>query len=268
MKIDVEVISREIIKPTTSPHDCYKFSLLDQVDPSWYLPFIYFYSVDHKTINKNEISKNLKTSLSQVLNNYYLLAGNDVNNLVLAVQLNFFNYGGIAIGIHMSHKIADGSSIITFMKNWAETACNSNINYIGQKIMGTTMFSPIDYAFDDSSEYPSEKNIISKRFVFSNSNISILQVKYIATSSMESSKIYQSRFKTLPSFLWSCFTASTEIKKGPKTSYSLASAMNLRKKIDPPLLDDSFGNVSGIVTTMVSSEDDIKKEGYNYGIVN
>ncbi|KAI9187482.1 hypothetical protein LWI28_028699 [Acer negundo] len=82
MKIDVEVISREIIKPTTSPHDQYKFSLLDQVNPTWYLPFIYFYSVDHKLISKNEISKHLKTSLSQVLNHYYLLAGIVNDNFV------------------------------------------------------------------------------------------------------------------------------------------------------------------------------------------
>ncbi|KAK2638924.1 hypothetical protein Ddye_026719 [Dipteronia dyeriana] len=311
MRIDVEVISREIIKPTTSPHDHYKFSLLDQVYPTWYVPFIYFYSVDHKLISKNEKSKHLKTSLSQVLNHYYLLAGiindnfidrknggvlvlevqvnchlseflqnpnpdnfvnkflpDEVNKLVLTVQLNFFDCGGIAIGVRMSHKVADALSMIMFIKNWAETACNSNISNVGPKIVGTTLFPPIDNVFDHSSEYTPEKTIMSKRFTFSNSNISTLQEKIVATSGTESSKTYPSRFKTLSSFLWSRFAASTEIKKGPKTSYLLQSAMNLRKMIYPPLSDDSFGNLSGLAITIVSSEDDVEEEGYNYSIVN
>ncbi|KAK0601093.1 hypothetical protein LWI29_034558 [Acer saccharum] len=310
MEINVEVISTEIIKPTTSTHDHYSFSFLDQHNPTWSVPFIYFYGVDHKP-SKNEISNHLKTSLSRVLNHYYPLVGivnenfidcknggvllfeaqvnchlsqflqnqnpdkfvnkflpNDINNLVLAIQLNFFNCGGIAIGVRMSHKVADGSSITTFMKNWAETARNSNINNVGPKIVGTTIFPPMDKTFANPSEYPPKKNVLSKRFMFSNSNISALQEKYVATSGTESSKTYPSRYKTLTSFLWSRFAASTEIKKGPKTSYLLASPVNFRKMMDPPLPDDSFGNLSGVALTVVSSEDDIEKEGYNYGIVN
>ncbi|KAK2637877.1 hypothetical protein Ddye_025672 [Dipteronia dyeriana] len=310
MEINVEVISREMIKPTTSTHDRYSFSFLDQNNSTWYVPFIYFYSVDHK-LSKNEISNTLKTSLSRVLNHYYPLVGidnenfidcknggvllleaqvnchlseflqnqnpdkfvnkflpDDVNNLVLAIQLNFFNFGGIAIGIRMSHKVADGSSITTFIKNWAETACNGNINNVGPKIAGTTVFPPMDKAFDVPSDDPTAKNIMSKRFVFSNTNISALQEKHVATSGTKSSKTYPSHFKTLTSFLWSRFAASTEINEGPKASYFLACPMNLRKMIDPPLPDDSFGNVSGAAITIISWEDDIDEEGYNYGIVN
>ncbi|KAK1584335.1 hypothetical protein Q3G72_032061 [Acer saccharum] len=167
-----------------------------------------------------------------------------------------------------SVRVSDGSSLTTFMRNWAETARNSNINNVGPKIVGTTIFPPMDKTFANPSEYPPKKNVLSKRFMFSNSNISALQEKYVATSGTESSKTYPSRYKTLTSFLWSRFAASTEIKKGPKTSYLLASPVNFRKMMDPPLPDDSFGNLSGVALTVVSSEDDIEKEGYNYGIVN
>ncbi|KAH7560665.1 hypothetical protein JRO89_XS10G0065700 [Xanthoceras sorbifolium] len=80
----------------------------------------------------------------------------DVNNLVLAIQVNYFNCGGIAIGVRMSHKVADGSSIITFIKNWAKT------ENVCPKIVGTTLFPPKD-GVDGKSDLPPEKNITLKR---------------------------------------------------------------------------------------------------------
>ncbi|XP_028117872.1 deacetylvindoline O-acetyltransferase-like [Camellia sinensis] len=43
----------------------------------------------------------------------------DAGDLLLAVQVNFFQCGGMAIGLCTSHKIADGLSIVMFMKFWA-----------------------------------------------------------------------------------------------------------------------------------------------------
>ena len=53
----------------------------------------------------------------------FLLCDNDgTHHLPFAVQVNHFTCGGIAIGACISHKIADGSSFINFMKDWAATA--------------------------------------------------------------------------------------------------------------------------------------------------
>ncbi|KAH7571871.1 hypothetical protein JRO89_XS04G0159400 [Xanthoceras sorbifolium] len=314
MKMDVEVISREIIKPTsTSLPDHYKFSYTDQLSPSSYLPLIYYYtsSLDHK-LSKNEISNRLKTSLSQVLNHYYPLVGivqknfidcknggvlvlearvvnsrlseilqnpnpekfvtkflpDDVNNLVLAIQVNYFDCGGIAIGVRMSHKVADGSSIITFIKNWAKTA-RGNIENVCPKIVGTTLF-PTKDGVDGKSDLPPEKNITLKRFVFTHSKLSALKEKYVVTSgSAESSRTYPSRYKILSSFIMRRFMASTEIKKEPQRRYMLCSPVNIRKIIDPPLADDSFGNIVGGAISIVSSDNDIKVEegNYDHGLV-
>ncbi|KAL5835351.1 hypothetical protein ACOSQ4_014848 [Xanthoceras sorbifolium] len=316
MKMDVEVISREIIKPTsTSLHDHYKFSYVDQLMPSLYLSLIYYYtsSLDHK-LSKNEISNSLKTSLSLVLNHYYPLVGivqknfidcknggvlvleaqvvncqlseilqnpnpdkfvakflpDDVNNLVLAVQVNYFNCGGIAIGVRMSHKVADGSSLATFIKHWAQTA-RGNIENVCPKIIGTSLFPPKD-GVDGESDLPPVKNITFKRFVFTDSKLSALKEKYVVTSSSaESSRTYPSRYKTLSSFIMRRFLASTEIKKEPKRRYTLCSPVNIRKIVDPPLADDSFGNIIGAATISIdSSENDIKVEegNYDHGLVN
>ncbi|KAL5766442.1 hypothetical protein ACOSP7_017059 [Xanthoceras sorbifolium] len=284
MKMDVEVISRDIIKPTsTSLPDHYKFSYIDQLSPSSYLPLIYYYtsSLDHK-LSKNEISNRLKSSLSQVLNRYYPLVGivqknfidsknggvllseilqnpncnkfvtkflpDDVNNLVLTIQVNYFNCGGIAI---------------------AKTA-RGNIENVCPKIVGTTLFPPKD-GVDGKSDLPPEKNITLKRFVFTDSKLSALKAKYVVTSgSAESSRTYPSRYKSLSSFIMRRFMASTEIKKEPQRRYMLCSPVNIRKIIDPPLADDSFGNIVGDPISTVSSENDIKVEegNYDHGLVN
>ena len=53
----------------------------------------------------------------------FLPCDNDgTHHLPYAVQVNHFTCGGIAIGACISHKIADGSSFINFMKDWAATA--------------------------------------------------------------------------------------------------------------------------------------------------
>ncbi|KAL5751592.1 hypothetical protein ACOSQ2_022099 [Xanthoceras sorbifolium] len=302
MNIYVEVISREIIKPSTTstPDDHlhhYKLSCIDQGCPSVYVPLIYFYSLDdHKLSNKEKFS-HLKASLSQVLNHYYPLAGivkdtyvdcnnggvlvleaqvncqlseflqnplpsefikllpDGVDDLVLGIQVNFFNCCSIAIGARISHKVADASSMTTFIKNWAETARGKG-DKVRPEFAGVALFPPRDGIRPAVLTF--ENNIVLKRFVFSNSKIAELKGKY--------SKMEPTRYKVLLSFIWSRFAASTEFKKG---SYGLITPVNLRKKMDPPLSDDSFGNIiTSVLTIISSSENDTWKECYDCDLVN
>ena len=77
MKVEVEVISNEIIKPS-SPTPAhlrhYQLSFLDQTSPKTYNPLVFFYELngDH---NITEISNKIKKSLSEVLTLFYPLAG-------------------------------------------------------------------------------------------------------------------------------------------------------------------------------------------------
>ncbi|KAJ8547184.1 hypothetical protein K7X08_010770 [Anisodus acutangulus] len=50
-------------------------------------------------------------------------------DFVVMIQVNFFECGGIAIGIYTSHKIIDGHSLLTFLKSWAcESSSRQNIH--------------------------------------------------------------------------------------------------------------------------------------------
>ncbi|KAL5835354.1 hypothetical protein ACOSQ4_014851 [Xanthoceras sorbifolium] len=273
MKIDVEVISREMIKPSTPTSDHlrrYQFSFLDQISPSVYIPLIYFFNLDQQH-SKCYISNHLKTSLSKVLTHYYPLAGhvkdnyvdcNDkgalfleaqvscqlsqmlqepfpsdlngflpdgVSNSAFAIQVNFFTCGNVAIGARISHKIADGSSLIAFIKNWAATARGDNGNFCAE-FVAAELFAPIDVDGFDRNISPAEKNAVLKRFVISDSAITTLREKYARKTSTEN-QIYPTRVEALSFFIWSRFQASTQTKIGPEKPLLLVHAVNLRKRM-------------------------------------
>lgn len=76
--MEVEVISRETIKPSSSPNQNHprhhQLSLLDQWAPPVYNPLVIFYSFNgHR--DSHEISNHLKTSLSKALTLFYPLSG-------------------------------------------------------------------------------------------------------------------------------------------------------------------------------------------------
>ncbi|KAK2637870.1 hypothetical protein Ddye_025665 [Dipteronia dyeriana] len=287
MKIDIEVISRDMIKPSTpTPHRFrkYQFSFLDQIAPPDDFSFIYFFNLDCKLSN-NDVSNHLKTSLSKVLTHYYPLAGrvndnyvdcNDegvlflevqvgcqlsqilrepfleevnrfipvpdgVGNLTLAIQVNLFKCGNVAVCARMSHKIADASSFLTFIKNWAATARHLETNVICPEFVAAKVFSPKDDGGLDIYMGAAEKNIVLKRCEFRNSAIAALKERYAHKSTAEN-LIRPTRVDALSTFIWSRFSASTQTKIGPEEPLLLFNAVNLRKRVNHPLPDDSFGN--------------------------
>ncbi|KAI9107953.1 hypothetical protein K1719_020826 [Acacia pycnantha] len=84
MKTDVEIISKEFVKPSSpTPQHLrhYHLSFLDQLSPQVNNSWVYFFSVhqNSKPFNITDASNHLKKSLSQVLSNFYPLAGRLTN---------------------------------------------------------------------------------------------------------------------------------------------------------------------------------------------
>ena len=195
MKVDVEIISNEIIKPSSPTPDHlrhYQLSFLDQLCPKAYSPLVFFYELNIGDHDINEISNKIETSLSEVLTLFYPLAGrlnndrfvdcndegvsfsvarvnspshlsdainnplpselckylpfelNQLTEFSVGVQLNIFQQGGIAVGLCISHRIADALSCIMFVKTWVAIARGEADQVAHPEFISAKLFPPTD----------------------------------------------------------------------------------------------------------------------------
>ncbi|KAL3577884.1 hypothetical protein D5086_019388 [Populus alba] len=216
MKIEIEVISNEIIKPSSPTPD--------QISPPTYNPLLLFYPADGDVkINNIEKPNQLKQSLSEILNLYYPLAGrikdnlfvecndegipffqaevkcrlpqvvenpepselnklipfalDDAEELPLGIQYSIFECGGIVIGLCISHKVGDASSLFTFIKYWAATARGEADHISRPDFISATLFPPINISGFKPATGITKEDVVTKRFVFRSSSIELLKEK-------------------------------------------------------------------------------------------
>ncbi|XVE74867.1 hypothetical protein DITRI_Ditri12bG0052900 [Diplodiscus trichospermus] len=82
MKIDVDVLSQEMIKPSSPTTDHlrnYQLSFLDQIQPPVFMPLVMFYPKEPDVSNLDQCDR-IKKSLSEALSVYYPLAGRIKDN--------------------------------------------------------------------------------------------------------------------------------------------------------------------------------------------
>ncbi|KAI3463653.1 hypothetical protein Pfo_020316 [Paulownia fortunei] len=307
MVTNVEIISKEMIKPSspTPPHlRNLKLSFLDQIAPPVYVPLIFFYHHDelNHNINRLEISRLLKQSLSNILTIFYPLGGRiqenslvDCNDsgaefiearvntrlseviqepnmeelkklepveplgqdekVVLAVKLSFFDCGGITIAISLSHKIADGMSLVAFINAWAAICCGKS-----------KMFKP---SFNFASFFPprampglgstedvgmTKEKLATKRFVFDKEKLAKLK-EFTASSDGGSQVKDPTRVEAVSAYIWRRFMEVAKAKGGMKTSFAAVHAVNLRPKNRPPFSENAFGNCWRPAIAMSKPED-------------
>lgn len=282
MYLDVQTISKEIIKPSspTPQHlQTMQLSSLDQTAPQIYTHIILFYN------STDQIPLELKTSLSHTLVHFYPLAGriklsasntlhvdcNDegiefmeaqteadfqsfladppidqfdkllpikvtefrwVEDPLVAVQLNMFRNKGLALGISMSHLIADGASIALFLNSWAKIA------------RGINLAASETPQFDAAAVFPPQRltrqpppastsrtgNIAIKRFI-----VSAHALQRLRKGGHQHTQP-PTRVEAVSSLVWRCLNR-LRVSAG-----SLMTSVNLRKKMSE-LSDNSFGNL-------------------------
>ncbi|KAE8736338.1 Detected protein of unknown function [Hibiscus syriacus] len=270
MKLNIEVVSKEIVKPSSptadQPHH-YRLSFLDQLTPSLFNHLVYFYpKICDIYADEITIPDRLKHSISNALVYFYPLAGrmmedqlfvdcNDegipfvetrvkcklsdvlnnpvpkelnkllpfeihgVKELLLGIQFNVFDCGGIGIGVCVSHKIGDALSFFSFVKTWAAIA-RGETKITAPNFESALLFPPRNLPDNSSQTHPT-------------------------------------RVEALSVFIWErLFTAVGENSTSDKL-FLISHLVNIRPRIEPPLPESSYGNLYSVALTFPSMENNI-----------
>ncbi|KAI3454980.1 hypothetical protein Pfo_011643 [Paulownia fortunei] len=179
----------------------------------------------------------------------------------LSIQVNFFDCGGIAVGVCIAHKIADTESLVIFMDAWAAT-CRQEVQTVQPSFHLSRRFPPMDPSKFCSKPSPPDsemaKNIITKRFVFDKDML--LALKKVGASSQVTNP---SKIEAVTAFLWRNFMiASKEDNvERSKTNFAAFHAVNVRSRVSPPLPAHSFGNGCMQAIAWSKSENE-EEQGY------
>ncbi|KAI3915231.1 hypothetical protein MKX01_035490 [Papaver californicum] len=194
------------------------------------------------------------------------------SDALLAVQVNVFEEcGGIAIGLCISHKIADASSFATFITDWAAIARGATDQVKGPVFKLSSLFPPKDVlkGLVSPATY-SKEEMVTKKFVFEPSIIDKLKNKAaISSTNGESYSMVQerkpiTRVEAVSAFLWKCFI-DMDLSKNegvPFKVYTASYSVNMRSRIVPPLPSNSIGNMETITAAVSMFTSGTEKDQY------
>ncbi|KAG9136456.1 hypothetical protein Leryth_025193 [Lithospermum erythrorhizon] len=204
-------------------------------------------------------------SLSQILNNPNVSVQNVLypkgipwsssyeDHTLLYAQLNHFKCGGKALGVSLSHKIADGCTMAHFIRHWAAVARQSGDD-LRPILNGDSIFPPIKDC--DPPPQPEQKGerVISKRFVFDQSNIKKLK----AIGSTESGVKNPTRVEVVTALVYkAAMAASMEFSRKFEPS-AVTHISNLRSLVNPSMPGTTVENASMFYSIATVDEGDIK----------
>ncbi|EEF47539.1 acyltransferase Pun1 [Ricinus communis] len=184
---------------------------------------------------------------------------------LLIVQSTFFDCGGMAVAVCISHKISDIASMCYFINHWAAIACSQGEKLCPEFNLGS-LYPPIDLPVTET--YQGEKvKCVSRRLVFD--ALKIAKLKEMVAKEVSN----PTRVEVVSAILYRSAISAARLRSGSSKPTAMHNAANLRPRVLPPLPECSAGNISGTfsVTTMEDSvielvqlASEVKKEKTEY----
>ncbi|XP_051119070.1 stemmadenine O-acetyltransferase-like isoform X2 [Andrographis paniculata] len=159
---------------------------------------------------------------------------------LLAIQVTWFDGGGIAVGICISHSVADVCTLSSFVECWTSIASGEASRVVYPAYNSAKLFPPQntpDFTpnWKSPAVQPHSVKLAMKRFTFTSYIINELKMKVKEGSSI----VRPTRIEVLSAFLWSrCLMAKNAGKSHKSVAYH---PVNLRGRIKG-LTQHSFGN--------------------------
>ncbi|ESQ55991.1 hypothetical protein EUTSA_v10027368mg [Eutrema salsugineum] len=169
---------------------------------------------------------------------------------LLLVKATYFQCGGMAIGISISHKLADAASLSTFIRAWATTARGESDSVASPEFAATKLYPPANEAFKVPVEdQAGKRKSVTKRFVFVASKVEELKSKAASVDAVPR----PTRVQSVTSLLWRCVVAASPDTTREKV---LVQPANLRSKIPSLLSENLIGNLMFSTMTLNGSGKD------------
>ncbi|KAK8628208.1 hypothetical protein V6N13_063918 [Hibiscus sabdariffa] len=169
----------------------------------------------------------------------------------LAVQVNIFDCGGIALAFCCFHKIFDATTAYAFLNSWAAFSRGFNGEIPNPGLLGASsrLFPPIELMPENAAMkrlfFNDVRRKMTRSFVFDANAITTLVLK-AKSKSLE----HPSRALALSAFLWKHAIQASRSVSGTLKPAILCQAVNLRPKMKPQLPSYSIGNMFGLAISM------------------
>ncbi|CAK9174040.1 unnamed protein product [Ilex paraguariensis] len=255
----VEILSRKLIKPSVpSPHHLRqkKISVFDQLAPPLYNPLVLHYSANGD-IGVEYLEAQVDCKLDEFLiepkiellnhllpSDIQIVILDLVTSPLLAIQINSFNCDGLAIGIYLSHKITDASTVASFITAW-ESSSQAEVVATHQPYFDLgSLFPPSTGQEISLALLNPEINVVTRRFVFNGEAITKLKanaqtIAQIQTNGME---CQPTRVEVMTGVRWKALISAARAKHGRLRDSLLIQTVNMRGRTVPPLPEITLGN--------------------------
>ncbi|KAJ9169395.1 hypothetical protein P3X46_017597 [Hevea brasiliensis] len=202
------------------------------------------------TCDLSEILKNPDDETIKLMFSDDLQYKDPILSSLMIVQVTFFDCGGIAVAICISHKILDISAMCYFINEWADIARKPGEKKCPEfKI--ASFYPPIDLPVIEIYE-PEKVKCISRRLVFNASKIAKLRA--IVAKEVPN----PTRVEVVTALVYKCAISATRASSGSLKSTVMHKAANLRARVFPPFPESSSGNLSGTFPVSTGEDSEIE----------
>ncbi|KAG5605890.1 hypothetical protein H5410_027382 [Solanum commersonii] len=171
---------------------------------------------------------------------------------LVVVQLTYFNCGGIAISMCISHKIGDGCSGYNLFRDWSEITSDPNnfsipsLHYVEQSVFPPPSSGPFLSPLFMSNKH----DCVQRRYIFSNEKLLNLKNTVAAESEVQN----PTRTEVVSALIFKCAVRAAKARSGIFQPSSMVQAVDLRAQVGLP--PNAIGNLLTICPTSITNNEE------------